>query len=310
MNMQDNTMIELDIKDDVRAALAEGRPVVALESSIISHGLPYPENMETALLLEETVRKEGAIPSTIAIIGGRIKIGLEEGDLQLLAAPDSGIAKISRRDLPSVIRCAGHGATTVAATMMLAERAGISVFATGGVGGVHRGAETSFDISADLEELTRTSVCVVCAGPKAILDLPLTLEFLETKSVPVIGYQTNEMPAFWSRQSGCHLYERCDTPGEIAHFLAIKRQCELDGGILVMNPIPEVDEISYDEIRQYTDEAIKRCVHDGISGKEVTPYLLDYIAKITEGRSLKANIALVVNNARLATKIAAACLSP
>lgn len=299
-------MITYDIHDDVKAALEDGRGVVALESTIISHGLPYPQNLDTAVMLEEVVREEGAVPATIAIIDGRIKIGLTRDELSLLANPDNHVTKVSRRDLPSVIMRHQHGATTVAATMILAKEAGIGVFATGGIGGVHRGAETNFDISADLEELAQTSVCVVCAGPKAILDLPLTLEYLETKGVPVIGYQTDELPAFWSRQSGLTLHERADSPEEIARFMAVKKQLSLNGGVLITNPIPEGDEIPYHEVLNYIDDALAASTAAGIEGKELTPFMLSHIRKITDGRSLKANIALVANNAKLAARIASA----
>ncbi len=298
-------MMDMKVKDDVNAALAEGRPVVALESTIISHGLPYPDNLKTAQMLEDAVRDAGATPATIAIINGRINIGLSADDLHLLATPDQGVLKVSRRDVPRAIMTKAHGATTVAATMILAERAGIDVFATGGIGGVHRGAENNFDISADLEELAETSVAVVCAGPKAILDLPLTLEYLETKGVPVIGYQQDEMPAFWSRQSGCMLHERYDTSLDIARFIITKNACGLKGGVLITNPIPEADEIPFEEVSGYIDDALAACAEKGISGKDITPFMLDHIRHITDGRSLSANVALVVNNARLAAQIAA-----
>ncbi|MCE2517462.1 MAG: pseudouridine-5'-phosphate glycosidase [Alphaproteobacteria bacterium] len=298
--------MKLNFNAEVNVALDAGRPVVALESTIISHGLPYPENLAVARQLEDTVREEGATPATIAVIGGEVQIGLDEDSLMRLAAAGGNIRKLSRRDLPQILALGGDGATTVAATMILAEKAGIRVFATGGIGGVHRGAENSLDISADLPELAQTSVAVVSAGPKAILDIALTLEVLETSGVPVIGYQTNDMPAFWSRQSGHQLDDRVDTPAQIARIMAMKWQSRLDGGVLVANPVPAEHEIPADDINGFIDAALKAADDEGITGKAVTPFLLDHIRRMTDGRSLATNMALVVNNARLAAKIACA----
>lgn len=299
--------MKIKIKDEVREALGAGQPVVALESTIISHGLPYPDNIEIADALEQAVRQKGAIPATIAIFDGLPHIGLDAEKLALLADPKSKIEKVSRRDIPYLLSSHTHGATTVAATMLLASAAGIAVFATGGIGGVHRGASASFDISADLPELARTSVCVVCAGPKAILDIPLTLEVLETSGVPVIGYQCDEVPAFWSQSgSGANVPLRLDTAEEIASLLSHKWQAGLEGGVLVTNPVPEADEIPASEVQAAIASALEQAEIAGITGKKVTPFLLDHIRKETDGRSLSTNKALVLNNARLAADIARA----
>ena len=296
----------LDIREDVVKALSENRPVVALESTIISHGMPYPQNVETALQVEEVIRKEGAVPATIAVINGRMKAGLTKDEIEYFGKKGTAIAKASRRDLSTLIARGEDGATTVTTTMIIAHLAGIKVFATGGIGGVHRGAETSFDISADLEELAATPVCVVCAGAKAILDLKLTLEYLETHGVPVIGYGTEELPAFYSRKSGLSVDYRMDTPEEIAKALRIQHDIGMKGGMLVTNPIPEEYAMDVDEIDQAIEKALAEAKEKGIHGKETTPFLLARIKDITGGDSLASNIRLVFNNARLAARIAAA----
>ena len=296
----------LDIREDVAKAISENRPVVALESTIISHGMPYPQNVETALQVEEVIRKEGAVPATIAVLGGRMKAGLTKDEIEYFGKKGTAIAKASRRDLSTLIARGEDGATTVTTTMIIAHLAGIKVFATGGIGGVHRGAETSFDISADLEELAATPVCVVCAGAKAILDLKLTLEYLETHGVPVIGYGTEELPAFYSRKSGLSVDYRMDTPEEIAKALRIQHDIGMKGGILVTNPIPEEYAMDGDEIDRAIEQALDEAKEKGIHGKETTPFLLARIKDITGGDSLASNIRLVFNNARLAARIAAA----
>ena len=298
--------LALHIKEDVKQALANGKAVVALESTIISHGLPYPENLATAKAIEASVREQGAIPATIAIIKGKVHIGLDDEDLEILANGQTPITKVSRRDMASVIAAKGYGATTVAATMIFAEMAGIFVFATGGIGGVHRGGETDFDISADLPELARTNVCVVSAGPKAILDLKLTMEYLETAGVPVIGYRTDDLPAFWSAHSGIELHDRADDPARIASIMKIKWQAGLAGGLMIANPVPEKDQIPAEALSQVIDDALQAAQNDKITGKEVTPFLLRYIKDNTKGASLVTNQALVLNNAKLAAQIACA----
>ena len=298
--------LDLHIKEDVKQALATGKAVVALESTIISHGLPYPENLATAKAIEASVKEQGALPATIAIIDGKVHIGLDDGNLEILANGQTPITKVSRRDIASVIAAKGYGATTVAATMIFAEMAGISVFATGGIGGVHRGGETDFDISADLPELARTNVCVVSAGPKAILDLKLTMEYLETAGVPVIGYRTDDLPAFWSAHSGIALHDRADDPTRIASIMKIKWQAGLAGGLMIANPVPEKDQIPADALSQVIDDALQAAQKDKITGKEVTPFLLRYIKDNTKGASLVTNQALVLNNAKLAAQIACA----
>ena len=295
----------LDIAPEVQLALSEGRPVVALESTIISHGMPYPQNVETALLVEKTIREEGAVPATIAIIGGRLKAGLSEAEIEYLGRKGRGVAKASRRDLSVLTARGADGATTVTTTMIIAHMAGIQVFATGGIGGVHRGAETSMDISADLEELARTPVMVVCAGAKAILDLGLTLEYLETKGVPVIGYGTDELPAFYTRRSGFKVDYRIDTPEELAAAFRASRAMGLGGGMLVTNPIPEKYSMDPDVINAAIDKAVAEASEKGVRGKEITPFLLARVAEITGGESLASNIQLVLNNARLAARTAA-----
>ena len=295
----------LDIKPEVAQALAEGKPVVALESTIISHGMPYPQNVETALNVERIVRQHGAVPATIAVIGGRLKAGLTEAEIEYFGKKGQAIAKASRRDLAVLCARGEDGATTVTTTMIIAHMAGIRVFATGGIGGVHRGAETTMDISADLEELGQTPVMVVCAGAKSILDLGLTLEYLETKGVPVIGYQTGELPAFYTRQSGFKVDYRIDTPAELAKAFKTQNDLGFPGGMLVTNPIPEQYAMPLDVINTAIDQAIAECEEKGIHGKETTPFLLARVAELTGGNSLASNIQLVYNNAALAAQTAA-----
>ena len=294
----------LEISPEVRQALAERRPVVALESTIISHGMPYPQNVETALNVERIVRENGATPATIAIIGGRLKAGLSHDEIEYLGRKGYDVTKASRRDLPVLVARGEDGATTVATTMIIAAMAGIRVFATGGIGGVHRGAEVTMDISADLEELARTPVLVVCAGAKSILDLGLTLEYLETKGVPVIGYGTEELPAFYTRKSGFGVDYRLDTPGEVAAAFRAKLDMDLGGGMLVTNPIPEAYSTDPDVINKAIDEAVAEAKAQGIHGKQTTPFLLAKIKDITGGDSLASNIRLVYNNAALAAQVA------
>ena len=296
----------LDIKPEVAEAIANGKPVVALESTIISHGMPYPQNVETALNVERIIREAGAVHATIAIIGGRLKAGLTPEEIEYFGKKGTAIAKASRRDLAVLCARGEDGATTVTTTMMIAYMAGIRLFATGGIGGVHRGAETTMDISADLEELAKTPVMVVCAGAKAILDLKLTLEYLETHGVPVIGYGTEELPAFYSRKSGLSVDYRMDTPQEIAAAFKAQNDLGLGGGMLVTNPIPEEYSMDPEVIGKAIDEAIAEMDKLGIHGKECTPFLLAKIKDITGGDSLDSNIQLVYNNARLAAEIAAA----
>ena len=294
----------LDISPEVAKALAEGRPVVALESTIISHAMPYPKNVETAMLVEKTIRDNGAVPATVAIIGGRLKAGLSPEEIEYLGKTGRGVAKVSRRDLPVIVARGADGATTVTTTMMIAHMAGIQVFATGGVGGVHRGAETTMDISADLEELAQTPVMVVCAGAKAILDLGLTLEYLETKGVPVIGYGTDELPAFYTRRSGFGVDYRIDTPAELAAAFRAQREMGLKTGMLVTNPIPEEYSMDHEVINRAIDQAIEESRRQGIKGKDTTPFLLAKVAEITGGDSLESNIKLVLNNAMVASRTA------
>ena len=295
----------LDISPEVAEALNSGKPVVALESTIISHGMPYPRNVETALLVEQTIRENGAVPATIAIIGGRLKAGLSKDEIEYLGKSGRNVAKTSRRDIAALVARKADGATTVTATMMIAHMAGISIFATGGIGGVHRGAEVTMDISADLEELGNTPVMVVCAGAKSILDLGLTLEYLETKGVPVIGYGTDELPAFYTRHSGFGVDYRADSPEELAAMFKAQRDLGLKGGMLVTNPIPEEYSMDKAVIDAAIDQAIKEASEKGIKGKETTPFLLAKVVELTGGDSLDSNIALVLNNARLAAKTAA-----
>lgn len=294
----------LDIAPEVAEALAKNKPVVALESTIISHGMPYPQNVETALKVEQVIRENGAVPATIAIIGGKLKAGLSREEIEHLGKTGYDVPKVSRRDLPIIVAKGMDGATTVATTMIIASLAGIKIFATGGIGGVHRGAETTMDISADLEELAMTPVMVICAGAKSILDLGLTLEYLETKGVPVIGYGTDELPAFYTRKSGFGVDYELDTPLELATAFHVKQEVGLKGGMLVTNPIPEEFSMEPEIINKAIDEAIAESKKQGIHGKDTTPFLLAKIKEITGGDSLESNIQLVFNNARLAAKTA------
>ena len=293
----------LDIKKEVQQALNEGKPVVALESTIISHGMPYPKNVETALAVEDVIRQQGAVPATIAIIDGVIKVGLTREEIEFLGT-SKDVLKVSRRDMPLVVSKKMHGATTVAGTMIAAAMAGIKVFVTGGIGGVHRGAGESFDISADLEELKITDVCVVCAGVKSILDIPATLEYLETSGVPVITYGSDEFPAFYSRESGCKAELRMDSEEEIADLISAKDMMGLKGGMLVACPVPEEDEIPYEKMSKVIDQALSDCKEAGVTGKRITPFLLSRVKDLTEGSSLEANIKLVLNNAKIGANIA------
>jgi len=295
----------LSVSPEVQEALQAGRPVVALESTIISHGMPYPRNVETALNVERIIRENGAVPATVAVIRGKITVGCTPDQIEYLGKKGLNVTKASRRDLPVLLSRKEDGATTVTTTMIGAALAGIKVFATGGIGGVHRGAETTMDISADLEELARTPVMVICAGAKSILDLGLTLEYLETKGVPVIGYGTEELPAFYTRSSGFRVDYRLDTPKEIADAFRAKLDCGLEGGMLVTNPIPEEYAMDPAYINENIDAAVAECERLGIHGKQTTPYLLDKIRALTGGASLDANIQLVYNNAKLGALVAA-----
>lgn len=295
----------LDIAPDIADALKRGAPVVALESTIITHGMPYPANVETALAVEAVIREGGAVPATIVVLGGRIRIGLSEAEIDRLGTA-ANVLKLSRADLPFAIAARRDGSTTVAATMICAALAGIRIFATGGIGGVHRGVEATMDISADLDELGQTPVTVVCAGAKALLDLPRTLEYLETRGVPVVGYGSDDFPAFWSRTSGLKAPLRLDTADAIADLIRAKRDLGLAGGVLVANPVPSADEIPPHEIAAHIDTAVADARARGISAKAVTPFILTRMAELTGGRSLKTNIALIRNNAALAARIAVA----
>lgn len=299
----------LDVAPEVRSALEQGQAIVALESTIITHGMPHPQNVATAREVEAVVRANGAVPATIAIIGGRIKIGLSGEELDMLGTT-SEVMKLSRADLPYAITAKRHGSTTVAATMICAHLAGVRVFATGGIGGVHQGVESTMDISADLDELARTPVTVVCAGAKAILDLPRTLEYLETRGVPVVGYQTDHFPAFWSRKSELPAPIRLDTPEAIADLIRTKEALGFGGGILVANPVPSTDEIPAEEMQGFIDKAIAEAGRRGVVGKAVTPFLLSFLFESTGGRSLATNIALVKSNAALAARLAASVMRP
>lgn len=293
----------LEINPEVKEAIENGKPVVALESTIISHGMPYPRNVETALKVEKIIRDKNAVPATIAILNGKLKAGLTKGEIEYLGKAE-GVIKTSRRDIPFIVSKKLDGATTVASTMIIAELAGIRVFATGGIGGVHRGASETFDISADLEELARTNVAVVCAGAKSILDIGLTLEYLETRGVPVAGYRTTEMPAFYTRKSGFSVDYRVETPEEIARALKAKWNLGLKGGMVIANPIEEEYQMNYDIITDAIENALKDAEKNGIRGKESTPFLLAKVKEITGGDSLESNIKLVYNNARLGADIA------
>ncbi len=306
MNQAEALKQYLSVSDEVRTALEEGRPVVALESTIISHGMPYPKNVETAMNVERIIREHGAVPATIAIIRGKMTVGCTAEQIEYLGKRGLDVPKASRRDLPILLARGEDGATTVTTTMIAAALAGVRVFATGGIGGVHRGAETTMDISADLEELAQTPVLVVCAGCKSILDIGLTLEYLETKGVPVLGYRTQEMPAFYTTHSGFQVDYRMDTPEEIAAAMKAKTACGLRGGMLLTNPIPAEYAMDLDYINANIDMALKECEELGIKGKKITPFLLDKIQKLTGGASLEANIQLVYNNAALGAEVAKA----
>ena len=294
----------LEVSEEVKHALENNIPVVALESTIISHGMPYPQNVETALKVESIVRENGCIPATTAIINGKLKAGLTKDEIELLGKEGLKVSKVSRRDIPYIVANKLNGASTVATTMIIASLAGIKIFATGGIGGVHRGAETTMDISADLQELANTNVAVVCAGAKSILDLGLTLEYLETNGVPVLGNQTKELPAFYTRKSGFELDYAINSPAEFANVLKSKWDLGLNGGVVIANPIPEEYSMDYDVISKAINESVDEAEKLGIHGKQTTPFLLDKIQKITAGKSLEANIQLVFNNVRLATQIA------
>ena len=303
VDIRKNTL--LDVSAEAEEALRQGKPVVALESTIISHGMPYPQNVETALNVEKIIRENGAVPAACAIIGGRLKAGLTEDEITYLGQKGYDIPKASRRDLPVLAAQGKDGAATVATTMIIAAMAGIEIVATGGIGGVHRGAETTMDISADLEELARTPVMVICAGAKSILDLGLTLEVLETKGVPVLGYGTEELPAFYTRQSGFSVDYRVDTPEELAGIFYVQRQLAYPGGLLVTNPIPEEYSMDKKTIDAAIEQALREASEAKISGKAVTPFLLAKVSELTGGDSLSSNIRLVYNNALLAAKTAA-----
>ena len=293
----------LDIAPEVKSAVEAGKPVVALESTILSHGMPYPENLTFAAEVERIIRAEGAVPATMAIIDGRMKVGLSAGELELMCKGEK-VAKVSRRDLPVLLATGGTGATTVASTMILASLAGIPVFATGGIGGVHRGAETTMDISADLQELAHTPVAVVCAGAKMILDIGLTLEYLETMGVPVLGYNTDQFPAFYCRESGFGVDYNAHSPAEIAKIARTKWDLGLAGGMLIGNPVPQEYAMDFDQMSAVIDRALAAAEQDGVRGKNITPYLLAHIVEYTGGASLATNIQLAYNNARLAAKVA------
>lgn len=295
----------ISVAPEVREALDANKAVVALESTIISHGMPYPQNVETARQVEQIVRDNGAVPATIAIMDGEIKVGLTDDQLEKLGNSKDAV-KVSRRDMAEVIAKGQIGATTVASTMICARMAGIKFFVTGGIGGVHRGVESTWDISADLEELSQTGVVVICSGAKSILDLPKTLEYLETKGVPVTGYQTDEMPAFYTRQSGLKLTSRVDSVQEMAEIAKAKFDMELGGGYVVANPVPEAEQMDPDVINKAIEEAVAEADEKGIGGKESTPFLLSKIVEATDGESLNTNIALVKNNAKIGSQIAVA----
>lgn len=296
----------LIVSPSVQTALNERQPVVALESTIISHGMPYPQNVETALEVEAQVRESGAIPATIAIINGKMKAGLTTDEIEILGKQGQDVVKVSRRDMPIILAKGVNGATTVASTMIIAHLAGIKIFATGGIGGVHRGAEDSFDISADLQELARTDVAVVCAGAKSILDIGLTLEYLETYGVPIIGFKTDDFPAFFTRKSGFSVDFNAHTEGDLAHILKAKWDIPLQGGVVIANPVPHEYEANPKIIDHAIDKALRHAEEQGIKGKKITPFLLAEIERITGGSSLATNIKLVMNNAALAARTALA----
>lgn len=294
----------LDIKPEVKKVLDEGKAVVALESTIISHGMPYPQNVQTALNVEKIVRENGAVPATIAILNGKLKVGLTEDEIEYLGKKGTAVVKTSRRDIPFIVSKKLDGASTVATTMIIASLAGIKVFGTGGIGGVHRGAQKTFDISADLQELAHTNVAVVCAGAKSILDIGLTLEYLETQGVPVVGFGTEEMPAFYTRKSGFNVDYRVDSEKELALALKSKWDLGLNGGMVIGNPIPEEYQMDYDTINTAIEKALKEAEEKGIKGKEITPFLLAKVKDITGGASLDSNIRLVYNNVKVASRLA------
>ncbi|ACZ01033.1 pseudouridine-5'-phosphate glycosidase [Streptobacillus moniliformis] len=294
----------LEINPIIKEALENNKPVVALESTIISHGMPYPQNVEVALEVEKIARENGIVPATIGIINGKLKVGLTEDEINFLGKEGVNVPKVSRRDLAYIVSNGLNGATTVSTTMIIAALAGIKIFATGGIGGVHRNAEVTMDISADLEELAQTNVAVICAGAKSILDLPLTLEYLETKGVPVLGYKTKELPAFYTIKSGYNLDYSIDNPKEFAKILKTKWNLGLNGGVVIANPIPEQYAMDFDTITNAINNALEEAEKLGIKGKDSTPFLLDKVKKITDGKSLDANIQLVYNNVRLAAEIA------
>lgn len=295
----------LSVTQEVQQAVEKGLPVVALESTILSHGMPYPENLEFSHKVEEIIRGEGAIPATTAIIGGKLKVGLTADELEIMCKAE-GVGKVSRRDVPVYLATGKTGATTVATTMMIAEMAGVRIFATGGIGGVHRGAETTMDISADLQELANTRVAVVCAGAKSLLDIPKTLEYLETQGVPVLGMGTEDFPAFYCRKSGCKVDYKVDTPEEMASILKAKWELGLKGGAVIGNPIPQQYELDFDEMEKVIQQALDAAKADNIHGKDTTPYLLAHIKDYTKGSSLASNLQLAYNNARTAARIAIA----
>jgi len=293
------------MSDEVKAALSKGEPVVALESTIISHGMPYPENLNTTRKLEKIIREEGCVPAVVAVADGKLHVGISDEILERLAT-ERDVLKVSRRDIPIALSSGALGATTVSGTLIAAHRAGVKVFVTGGIGGVHRGADQTFDISADLEELAISNVAVVSAGIKSILDLPKTLEILETKGVPVVGFQTDELPAFYTRKSGLKLVAIAETPHEVASVMKAKWDCDLKGSVLVANPIPEAFEANTEIINDSMNEALAMADKKGIIGKEITPFILAYVAKVTGGDSLTANVALVENNAKVGAQVAKA----
>ena len=303
LNKLENTFV--DIAPEVEEALREGRPVVALESTIICHGMPHPKNVETAVKVEQIVRENAAVPATVAILHGRLKVGLSSREINYLGNKGQQVIKSSRRDIPFIVARKDDGATTVAATMIFAAMAGIRVFATGGIGGVHRGVEATMDVSADLEELARTNVAVVCAGVKSVLDIGRTLEYLETRGVPVIGYQTDNLPAFYTRDSSFPVDYRIDSAQDVAATMKAKWDLHINGGMVVANPVPQEHALDLAEIDAVIDEAILEMNRQGIVGKDTTPFLLSRIAEQTKGRSLETNIQLVLNNAKLAAEIAA-----
>ncbi|UYL08539.1 pseudouridine-5'-phosphate glycosidase [Bdellovibrio sp. SKB1291214] len=298
--------LKVQLSQEVEKALSSGQPVVALESTIISHGMPYPQNFEMALAVEDQVRKNGATPATIAIIDGVLRAGLLRQEIESFAKKGMQITKVSRRDIPVIVAQKKDGATTVASTMIIAELAGISIFATGGIGGVHRGAEESMDISADLEELGQTNVAVICAGAKSILDIGLTLEYLETKGVPVLGYQTSELPAFYTRESGFKVDSKVDSAKELAQILRAKWDLGLKGGVVIANPVPKEYSLDFKEMEKVINDALAEMNQKAIKGKDSTPFLLGKVKELTAGKSLETNIQLVLNNAKLAAEIAVA----